>query len=147
MLSCNRDRGQIVTLVMCTGDGDDGELKPAAMSLLFSGHSFFRKCLQCHSCIISKLSCRSMQFQCNIILSGRQETMEVTFVPLTLLFFETVAGGVHWPEHVICSSPHLQLSYVSCGEQISSFCLYCTVHGFRLCYRTENITKITVLLF
>ncbi|KAG5268904.1 hypothetical protein AALO_G00217740 [Alosa alosa] len=40
--------------------------------------------------------------------------MELSFLSLTLFFFTTMAEGVHWPEHVVCSSPHFQLSYASC---------------------------------
>lgn len=44
----------------------------------------------------------------------------VSFLSLILFFMEVMAEGAHWPEHVVCSSPHLRLSYVSCGEQIST---------------------------
>ncbi|KAL2085967.1 hypothetical protein ACEWY4_019287 [Coilia grayii] len=40
--------------------------------------------------------------------------MALSFLPLAMFLLRTVTEGVQWPEHVVCTLPHLRLSYVSC---------------------------------
>ena len=47
--------------------------------------------------------------------------MALLFMSLAVFLFKATAEQVRWPEHVLCNSPNFQLSYVSCGQQKSTF--------------------------
>ena len=68
--------------------------------------------------------------------------MALLFMSLAVFLFKATAEQVRWPEHVLCNSPNFQLSYVSCGEQKSSFLVCYDFRATRSSYKTEHFTRV-----